>query len=247
MDYLFFIVLFCYVAMQSVETISFNSRIAGKLTGKLALGTTVQTSIFTMSRLFLPPILLTLSYMIESGLSLQHFLLTAISLVSLSFFVSLLIFFNLNFFQGLFQKLFFLYGSNSLPVAILKLFSKKQSFDHKFHLTWQPKLRDLSLKKVFAASFSYLFLSIGFLIAFSLAILIPEYRMTMSQLITAFHGIGAVFIALYIDPMMSRSLDVAEHNTQWVINIYSILLGRILSYVASSLIFIGLYLYALLM
>lgn len=233
--------------MQLVETISFNSRIAGKLTGRLALGTTVQTSIFTMSRLFLPPILFTLSYMIESGLSLQLFLLVAITLVFSSFFASLLILFNLNSFQSLFQKLFFFYESNSLPVAILKVLGRKQGLEDRVHLTYRPKLRDLPVKKVLAASFSYFFLSTGFLIAFSLAILIPEYRMTMSQLTTAFHGIGAVFLALYIDPMMSRSLDVGKHNNQWVINIYSILVGRILSYLASSLVFLGLYLYALLM
>ena len=84
------------------------------------------------------------------------------------------------------------------------------------------------------------------MIAFSLAILIPEYRMTMSQLTAAFHGIGAVFLTMYIDPMMSRSLDVDLKNNHWIDNIYSILVGRILSYLLASLVFLMLYLYTLL-
>jgi hypothetical protein len=199
-----------------------------------------------MSRLFLPPLLLAMSYMIESGLSIQLFLLMAIALVFLSFFLSLLVLFNLNSFQSLFQKLFFFYQSHSIPVAILKVLSRKQGLKDRVNLGYRPKLKRLSLKKILLSCFSYFFLSTGFLIAFSLAILIPEYRMTMSQLTAAFHGIGAVFLALYIDPMMSRSLDVDLKNNHWIDNIYSILVGRILSYLLASLVFLMLYLYALL-
>jgi len=244
MIFLFFIVLTCYVLMQSIETISFSSRIAGKLTGRLALGTTIQTSIYTMSRVFLPPLLLTLSYMIETNLSLQMFLLVAISLVFTSFFTSIFIIFRLNFFQVLFQKLFFFYDSSRLPTAIFKVITIKQFAGDLVQMSYTPKLRDLSLKKIFASTVSYFFLSTGFLIAFSLAILIPEYRMTMSQSISAFHGIGAVFLAIYIDPMMSKSLDIKTQNEQWVINIYSILLGRSLAYMYSFLVFLSLYLIA---
>jgi len=247
MIYLFIIAITSYVLMQFIETVSFSSRVAGRLTGKLALGTTLQTSIFTMSRLFLPPLLLAMSYMIESELSIQLFLLLAIALVFLAFSASLLVLFNLNTFQSLFQKLFFFYQSSSIPIAILKVLSRKQGMNNRVDLEYRPKLKHLSLKKISAACFSYFFLSTGFLIAFSLAIIIPEYRMTMSQLTTAFHGIGAVFLAMYIDPMISRSLDVELKNNHWIDNVYSILVGRILSYLLALLVFSGLFLYALLM
>jgi len=247
MIYLFIIAILSYVLMQFIETASFGSKIAGKLTGKLALGTTLQHSIFTMSRLFLPPLLLTISYMIESKLSIQLFLLLSLSLVLLAFLSSLLVLFNLNFFQILFQNLFFTYQSSSIPVAILKVLARRGSLKEKVNLEYQPKLKHLSLNKILASCFSYFFLSTGFLIAFSLAILIPEYRMTMSQSATVFHGIGAVFLAMYIDPMMSRSLDISLENNHWVDNVYSILVGSILSYLLASLAFFGLYLYALIM
>jgi len=244
MTYLFFIVLLSYLLMQSVETISFSSRIAGKLSGRLALGTTIQTSIFTMSRIFLPPLLLSFSYMIESDLSLQMFLLIAISLIFSSFVASIFIIFRLDLFQSLFQKLFFFYDSCSLPAAIFKVITRKKTTEKRVHLTHFPKLRELSVKKILTSTISYFFLSTGFLIAFSMAILIPEYRMTMSQLTTAFHGIGAIFLAMYIDPMMSKSLDIKTQNNQWVNNIYSIIIGRSLSYLFSFSVFLGLYLYA---
>ena len=246
MIYLVIIVTVCYVLMQFIETVSFSSRIAGKLTKSLALGTTLQLSIFTMSRLFLPPLLVAMSYMIESELSIQLFLMIAFIITILAFISSLLVLFNLNSFQSLFQKLFFFYQSGSIPIAIIKVLTRKEGLKHRVNLEYRPKLKRLSFKKVAASCFSYFFLSTGFLIAFSLAIIIPEYRMTMSQLTTAFHGVGAVFLAMYIDPMMSRSLDVELKNNHWVDNIYSILVGRVLSYLLASLVFLGLYLFALL-
>ena len=247
MIYLFVIAITSYVLMQFIETASFGSRVAGKLTNRLALGTTLQHSIFTMSRLFLPPLLLALSYMIESELSIQMFLLIALSLVFSAFLSSLLILFNFNFYQILFQKLFHCYQSNSIPIAITKVLFRKGEAIEKKELLYKPKLKHLQMKKIFASCFSYFFLSTGFLIAFSLAIINPDYRMTMSQLTTVFHGIGAVFLAMYIDPMISRSLDISLGNNNWIDNVYSILIGRILSYLCASLVFIALYLYALLM
>ena len=76
-----------------------------------------------------------------------------------------------------------------------------------------------------------------------MAILISEYRMTMSQLATVFHGIGALMLAMYIDPMVSRSLDVELENFNWIENIYAILIGRLLAYLSASTLFLALYLY----
>jgi hypothetical protein len=68
--------------------------------------------------------------------------------------------------------------------------------------------------------------------------------MTMSQLTTAFHGVGAIILAMYIDPMVSRSLDVELENSDWKENIYSIFVGRLLAYLLASITFLAFYLYA---
>ncbi|MDC0115031.1 hypothetical protein OAH83_02025 [Methylophilaceae bacterium] len=41
----FIIAIFCYTFMQVIETVSFGSRLAGKLVNRLSLGTTLQNSI----------------------------------------------------------------------------------------------------------------------------------------------------------------------------------------------------------
>ena len=243
MIYFFTIALLCYTTMQFIETVSFGSRVAGKLVNRLSLGTTLQYSIFVTSRLFLPPLLLSLSFLIESNLSIQLFLLAATILTISAFFSSLLVLINFNYFQLLFQRLFIQYQTNTIPIAIVKVLFGKMNKSNQINLEIALKIRSLSLKKVISSGLAYFFLSTGFLISFSLAILIPEYRMTMSQLTTAFHGIGAIILAMYIDPMISRSLDVELENSDWIENIYSIFIGRLLAYLFASATFLAFYLY----
>jgi len=243
MIYFFLIALFCYVLMQFIENVSFGSRVAGKLANRLSLGTTLQHSIFTVSRLFLPPLLLSLSFLIESDLGIQFFLLTAAILTTTAFLASLLVLINFNSYQLLFQHLFIRYEFNTIPIAIVKVLFGKSNQLNQVNLEYIPKIRNLSLKKIITSSFAYFFLSTSFLIAFSFAILIPEYRMTMSQLTSVFQGVGAIVLSMYIDPMISRSLDVELENSDWIENIYSIFIGRLLSYLLASSIFIALFLY----
>jgi hypothetical protein len=218
--------------------------VAGKLTNRLALGTTIQHSIFTVSRIFLPPLLLSLSFMIETNLSIQLFLLTAFFLTITAFITSLVVLVNFNYFQLLFQSLFIRYQSNTIPVAIVKVFFGKKIEFNQVDMEAAPKIRSLSLKKIITSGLAYFFLSTGFLISFSFAILTPEYRMTMSQLATVFGGIGAIILAMYIDPMISRSLDIELENPYWMKNIYSIFIAKVLAYLLASTIFMALYLYA---
>jgi len=217
--------------------------LAGKLTNRLSLGTTIQNSITATSRLFLLPLLLSLSYMIESGLSLRLFLMMVFLLTISAFLASLTVLIKFNFYQLLFQHLFVQYQTSSIPISIVKVVLGKKIEFNEIDLKVTPKIRDLSLKKIAASSFTYYFMSTAFLISFSLAILFPEYRMTMSQLTTAFQGIGVMILTMYIDPMISRSLDVELDNTYWVDNIYSIFVGRVIAYLLASFTFFIFYLY----
>ena len=151
MIYFFLIALLCYVSMQFIETMSFGSRVAGRLVNRLSLGTTLQHSFFTVSRLFLPPLLLSISFLIESNLSIQLFLLAAAVLTISAFFTSLLVLINFDYFQLLFQRLFIQYESNTIPIAIVRvIFWKKKKFNQ-ISLESVPKIRSLSLKKIYSA------------------------------------------------------------------------------------------------
>ena len=224
--------------MQFIECAAFGSRVAGKLTNRLALGTTLQTSIFTSSRIFLPPLLLTLSFMIESNLNIQLFLWIGFSFTISAFLGSLIVLVNFNYFQLLFQRIFFHYNFNSIPVAILKSFLGKKSEIDLVQLETIPQIKNLRLTKILTSTVAYTFLSTGFLIAFALAILVPEYRMTVSNLSSVFHGVGALLLALYIDPMISRSLDIELENSHWLENVYVIFIGRVTAYLVASTVFL---------
>jgi len=104
--YLAALVVISYVLMQSIETISFGSRVASKICKKLSLGTTLQHSIFTGSRMFLVPLLLSLAFLIESGIQMQTYLIMVIISTVFSFFISATVLYKLNFFQKFFQNFF---------------------------------------------------------------------------------------------------------------------------------------------
>ena len=245
MNYFILIALFFYIIMQLVETVSFGSRLAGKLVNRLSLGTTLQHSIYVASRLFLPPLLLSLSYLIESGLDIKVFFITSVILVGSAFIVSFLVLVKFNFFQLLFQHIFKLYDEcGNLPIAILKVLLRRKINKTKvINIASPPKITSLSWKKIMSSAFAYFFLSTGFRMSFSIAILIPEYRMTVSQLTTVFHGIGAMTLAMYIDPMICNSLDSDLRSNQWLENIYSIFIGRLFAYILAIAIFLCLFLF----
>jgi hypothetical protein len=128
-------------------------------------------------------------------------------------------------------------------VAIVKVIFGKKIKLNQTNMVTIPKIGSLSFKKIITSVLAYFFLSTGFFFAFSLAILIPEYRLTMSQFSTAFHGIGAIILAMYIDPMISKYLDANLENSLWIESVYSILIGRVLAYVAASIVFLVSFLY----
>ena len=103
---LIFICVVSYIVSQTIETISFGSRVAGRIASRSALGTTLQQSIFTGSRLFLVLLLPTLAYLVEQNISFETYvILVVISLFS-TVIAGYYIVIKLNFFQKLFQVLF---------------------------------------------------------------------------------------------------------------------------------------------
>ena len=68
------VVIFFYFSMQSVELASFASRVAGRISTNLALGTTIHNTMYIGSRFFLVPFLPVLAYLVETGITLNNYL-----------------------------------------------------------------------------------------------------------------------------------------------------------------------------
>jgi len=229
MSILFFTIVLSYVLMHSIEIASFATRVAGRVTNRVALGTTLQQTIYTTSRFLLIPMLPALGYLVESGVSIKTYSIMIFIAFLLSFLASVIILIKLNKIQRFFQIVFDRYTENTIPIAVLKSF---------FNMKSKLKRDDCDkfsfdkvvLKKTLVSFVAYIFLITGFFIAFMLAIIYPENRLTLSQFTATFHGLGAVIFAFYLDPMLSRSIDATSDEISWIKNVYSILLGRILSY-----------------
>ena len=224
-----FIIVSSYFSMHFVDMASFGSRVAGRLANKTGLGTTLQLSIMTLSKFALIPFLPVLGFLVESGIRIEDYLIIVIISFMLSFIMSIIILFKLNLFQYFFQKLFINYINITIPSALIKtIFGKNQSIELKACQVFS--LDKVIIKKTLLSCFAYLFIITGFFAAFMLGILYPENRLTLSQLTATFHGVGTIIFAVYLDPMLSRSIDLYDDDITWMNNVYSIILGRVLSY-----------------
>ena len=231
MTLLIIIVITSFVIMHTIEIASFGSRVAGRIANRVALGTTLAQTIYTTSRFLLIIFLPTLGHIVESGIGINNYLILVVITYILTFIVSIIIILKLNSLQKFYQVVFTKYTAHSIPIALgkslinKKIVSNLQSCD-KF------TLENVVFKKTLVSFAAYIFLITGFFVAFLLAVLFPENRLTVSQLTATFHGFGAVIFAFYLDPMLSRSIDTYTDEVSWLENVYSILLGRALSYFA---------------
>ena len=223
------IIIVCYVLCHTLEIASFGSRVAGRLTNRTALGTTLSQTVYTTADFFLILFLPALGYIVESGITINDYLILVLVAYIFTFIISIIMLFKLNGLQHFYQVLFAKYNDNTVPIAILKtLINKKTDLNSKDcdNFTFDK----IILKKTLVSFLAYIFLTTGFFIAFMLAVLFPENRLTLSQFTAAFHGFGGVILAFYLDPMLSRSIDTYSDDTTWLKNVYSILFGRVLSY-----------------
>jgi hypothetical protein len=231
MNLLTFIVISSFVIMHTIEIASFGSRVAGRITNRVALGTTLAQTIYTTSRFLLIIFLPVLGFIVESGVNINTYLSIVLVTYIFTFVISVIIIFKLNKLQQFYQLVFNSYSSNTIPIAIIKTFITKRKI---MILNSCEKFgfERVVFKKTLVSFGAYIFLITGFFIAFLLAVLFPENRLTVSQFTATFHGFGAVIFAFYLDPMLSRSIDSYVDDVSWLENIYSILLGRAISYLA---------------
>ena len=232
---LFILVVVSFSLLQIIEVFSFSSRVAGKYKNSMALGYTLQQAFFTASRglllLFLPSI----AFLVESKISVQDYSLTS----SLSLFISAVASFwlliKLNSSQLFFQKVIFHCQKNRVPKSVYLALFQNNSDLINVYVTFN--IKKINFKKFLTSFFAYFFLSSGFFLVFFLASIFSEYRLTLSQITPLFHGIGAILVAFYLDPMLSKSIDVENDSVLWLRNIYTVIFGRVVSFLFTSFLF----------
>jgi len=225
---LIIIVILSFVLMHFIQMHAFGSRIAGRITKRVALGTTLCETANKLQSFCIIIFLPTLAYLVESGIIIYDYIVLVTVAYILTFLVSIFMIMKIHSLQQFYQVLFIKYNDNSIPVAIFKsLINKKTDLNIKDcdGFTFDKVI----LKKTLVSFAAYIFLVTGFFSAFMLAVLFPENRLTFSQFTTVIHGFGVIIFSFYLDPMLSRSIDSFDDDT-WLKNVYSIFLGRAISY-----------------
>mgnify|MGYP006084549015 CR=1 FL=1 len=236
------IAILSFSLMHFIEVHSFSSRAAGKLSGNTALGTTFHYSMDTASRFLLIIFLPALSFLVESKSSVNSYLLVVIWSLFLCFMGNLYIVLRLNSAQFFFQNVFNQYAkTNFLFLSLFQVFFYKTNRKKDLKQLEGFKFNKITYRKTLVAFLSYTFLNTGFFVAFLMSFIFYDYRLTVSQFSTMFHGFGAIVVAFYLDPMLSRSIDESLSKGKWLSDMYSILFGRMLSYFIALFFFLAYY------
>ena len=103
---LIIIVIVSYVLLHTFEIASFGARVAGRLTNRTALGTTLSQTIHTLSRVLLIIFLPTLGYIVESGITINDYLTLVLVAYIITFIVSIIMLIKLNSLQQFYQVIF---------------------------------------------------------------------------------------------------------------------------------------------
>jgi hypothetical protein len=232
---LIILVVVSFSLLQIIEVFSFSSRVAGKYTENMALGYTLQQTFFTASRFLLILFLPSIAFLVESEISVSDYSLTASLSLLVSAVASFWLLIKLNSSQIFFQKVILNCQKNRVPKAIYLAFFQNNSDLINIHVKFN--LKKINRRKFLTSFFAYFFLSSGFFFAFLLSNIFFEYRLTLSQITPLFHGIGAILVAFYLDPMLSRSIDDESDNILWLRNIYTVIFGRVVIYLFTSCLF----------
>ena len=174
---LIIIVITTYALFQAIEISSFGARVAGRITNRTALGTTLAQTIYTTSRFLIIIFLPCLGYIVESGITINDYLILVIVAFIVTFIASIFVIMKLNTLQHFYQVVFHKYGENTIPIALFNsLLGKK--IDIKVKDCDNFTFGKVILKKTLVSFLAYIFLTTGFFVAFMLSVLFPENRLT---------------------------------------------------------------------
>ena len=86
---LIIIVITTYALMHAIEMASFGLRAAGRITNRVALGTTLSRSFYTVSDLFKIIFLPSLAFIVEFGITINDYLILVIAAFIATFIASI--------------------------------------------------------------------------------------------------------------------------------------------------------------
>ena len=219
-----------YVLSHLIFSLNLPVQIAGVINKSKATASSVEHITAMAATFFTALFLPTVPYLVEQELSTEPFLL----IISLSFLLSFCATFilrqNLEFFVGYFTTVISAFSSHrSMPAALL--LRGKNFTDVRKNIIWvrqqlKPTKKIFALKYFLASMAATIPVSSGFFISFYLALQFSENRLFFSQLSIFIHGIGQIFMALYVVPAIMGNFDSSDSSVDWGQKVQSVILGR---------------------
>ncbi len=226
--YLPFIIPVLFAAIHCVEFTAIMARLAGIHTQSKLLGYTIQQAVYVGTRLFSVLLLPLLGLAVDSGLEVKVFQTMAVAALLAAAVISLVVYAMRAVVVHYFSRVIRTYvKNNNFILAFLKLIPATPQAK-KFAL---PRIQQVFLqkdaRKIFVQSaFVYAIYGTGLFLSFYFALLIPEYRASISQLSGVVNAFGAIVLTFYVEPRISRGIDANSHDAPSLV--IALLLGRLI-------------------
>lgn len=211
----------CYSLMTLIEFCALHSKLAGYNENKMAISFTFYNATMAMTRLFYMFMMPFLGYLIDQGIGTQYYFMMSISCLLISSLLGGAVYFIRARVVSFYENLINEYLKTSKMIHSF-LFSFKYSDSNKKN----PRISKVNKSYLIYSILIYSIQGIGILLTYYIALLNPDYRMTISQLSAIVNSLATVLLTFKLEPMLSRSM---ESGDGFETKFYSVYLGRILS------------------
>lgn len=224
--YVGLVVIISFAAIQFVEVLSFFARTAGVLMGARSTAYVTQQAVMTLTRAFMLMLLPLLGYLVDSKTGPTWFLLVAIGAHVFSFLLmSALLLTKRRWLQAFskFMAEFRKSGRFVLSFAKLPMYLLSSSKDQQIHLKAK-----IDRRIFFLSAMVFFVYGASIFFVFYIALVVHEYRATLSQMSGAINALAAVVLTFKIEPQLSLVIDSEDGDvTTSYSALMSLIYGRV--------------------
>lgn len=211
-----------YGGIQTLELSAILARIAGIEMKRNMTGYALQQSIYMGTRLLIVLLLPILGLAVDTGMSRTQFMVMShLSLLAAAIFGLIIIIFR-NYIIKYYCEVLFKYDNSG---SLLTSFFNTGNFNRNI------KHSNISLPKnrriLFLSIIVFSVYSIGMFLSFFIAIIVPDYRTTITQSSGIINSLGAFLLTFFIEPAISKNIDLDTEDAPKMV--IALLLGRWLS------------------
>lgn len=208
-----------YGGIQTLELSAVLARLAGIEMGRNMMGYALQQSIYMGTRFLLVLLLPLLGLAVDSGMSRETFaLMSHLSLLSAAILGGGIIIFRntlVAYYCGVLKS--YETGGRYFRSFFTPTIDHQQTYQVPFEF---PKQRSILCSSVVV----FTIYSTGMFMSFFAAILIPEYRTSISQSSGILNALGAVLLTFVIEPAISKNIDLDTEDAPRMV--FALFFGR---------------------